>query len=711
MTEGPIEIGSLSIWPRPVLDAAATPPDSGSRRQRLAAAAGPAQRAAGDDERRDMGLQDVDPGGVEGDDALASRKAPTARPIRVVVAEDEKPLRDALAALIVSEEGFELVGTAMEAGQAIEVARTTSPDVVLVDVKMPNGGGRRAAREITGSCPGTRVVALSAYADRVTVVDMLRAGAVGYLVKGVSPNEILEAIARASRGQASLSLEMTAEVIEALTGDIAQHRESEEQLRRSEERIRELIESAPDAVVIVDAYGQIALVNERTEKMFGYRRGELLGRRIELLLPERFRERHAEHRKDYLDDPVTRPMGAGLELAGRRKDGTEFPVDISLSALSTDEGQLATAFIRDISDRVRQEDARRATEERFALLLESAPDAVIRVDRGGRIVFANAQTEKLFEYRREELVGKRIEMLLPERFRERHVAHRLGYFETRVTRPMGVGLELAGRRRDGSEFPIDISLSAVETEDGLMATAFIRDITERKAEAELQQTMSDRRALAGHILKASERERQRIAADIHDDSIQTIAAAGLRLQLLRRTLEDEQHIELLGELEEAIQTSIVRLRRLIFELRPVALDHEGIAQALRILLDEMSTDDEIRYQLDSRDLASEPPEDARLVLFRIAKEALTNVRKHAHAKTVRLHLASQDDGYVVRITDDGVGFEPDGDEEEAGHIGLVSMRERADLVGGWLRIDSDPQTGTTVECWVPAQSVEAFAER
>jgi PAS domain S-box-containing protein len=650
-----------------------------------------------------MGLHEADPS-----DAVrapvASPKAPPPPPLRVLVAEDEKPLCEAICELIDGESAFELIGCAEDADEAIRLARETLPDVVLVDVKMPGGGGRRAAREITTWCPLTSVVALSAYADRVTVVDMLRAGAVGYLVKGVSPEEILEALSRAARGQASLSVELAAEVIEALTGDIAQHRESEEQLRRSEEYIRELIESAPDAVVIVDSYGQIALVNERTEQLFGYRRGELLGRRIELLLPERFRDLHAEHRRRYLDDPVTRPMGAGLELKGRRKDGSEFPVDISLSSLTTDEGRLATAFIRDISDRVRIEDERRKGADRFATLLESAPDAVLLVDRDG-----NAETERMFEYKREDLLGHRIELLLPERFRDRHVAHRSGYLAAPMTRPMGVGLDLAGRRKDGSEFPVDISLSSLETESGVLVTAFVRDVTERVVEAELQQAVTDRRSLAAQVLRASERERQRIAAEIHDDSIQTIAAAGLRLQLLRRTLDDEEQLQQLSELEAAIQLSITRLRKLIFELRPVALDHEGLTEALRILLEQLNTDEGLRYQIDDRELATEPPEELGLVLFRIAKEALTNVRKHAHATTVRVYLAYRDEGYVVRITDDGVGFLPGEAQGEAGHLGLVSMRERADLVGGWLRIDSDPNTGTTVEAWVPT-SVAALTE-
>jgi PAS domain S-box-containing protein len=623
--------------------------------------------------------------------------------IRVLVAEDEPPLREAISALVASEPNLAVVGAAASADEAIDLAATTKPDVALVDVRMP-GGGATAARGIRSRSPGTRVVALSAYEDQATVLELLGAGAIGYLVKGVAPSEVIEAVGRAARGQASLSADVITAVMAELAEDAGSRRQALEVLRRSEQRARGLLESSPDAVVIVDEVGAIVLVNALTEELFGYGREELVGRPVEMLLPERFREQHSEHRSGYLLDPRTRPMGAGLDLAARRRDGTEFPVDIALSAFHTDEGRLVTARVRDITEHKREEDALRKSDERFRALLESAPDAVVISDSDGRIVLVNDQTERLFGYERDELLGKPVERLLPERFRERHVSHRSGYLAAPTARAMGVGLDLAGRRGDGSEFPVDISLSTIETEEGPLVTAFVRDVTERLAREELERDLAERRAMLAHLVSAGEDERARIAGDIHDDSIQAITAAGMRLQILRRSLDDPEQLKLLGELEQTIQLSIARLRHLLFELRPPVLDNEGLSAALQMYLAEAEEQSPACFRLDDR-VRRQPTGETRTILYRIAQEALTNARKHAAAENITVALQEADGGYVIRVADDGVGFEPAAAKPLAGHLGLAAMRERATLAGGWLRIESVEGQGTVVEVWVPEPDV------
>lgn len=266
--------------------------------------------------------------------------------------------------------------------------------------------------------------------------------------------------------------------------------------RLVESRFRGLLESTPDAIVMVNVTGHIVLVNSQAEKVFGHPRAELIGQPVEMLLPQRFRSQHLAHRGNFFAQPRTRTMGVGLELYGLRSDGEEFPVEISLSPIDTEEGTMVMSAVRDITDR-------KKAEQKFRGLLESAPDAMVIASRDGRIELINTQTERLFGYRREELLGQPIEILVPQRYRDKHPDHRAGFFSQPRARAMGAGLELNGLRKDGTEFPVEISLSPLETEEGLFVSSAIRDVTERKR---FEQTLQQANRMKSEFLASMSHE-------------------------------------------------------------------------------------------------------------------------------------------------------------------------------------------------------------
>ncbi|WP_137747832.1 PAS domain S-box protein [Acidovorax sp. NB1] len=487
----------------------------------------------------------------------------------------------------------------------------------------------------------------------------------------------------------------------------------EREAKLLEARFRDLLESTPDAIVMVNVTGRIVLVNSQAERVFGYARTELLGQAVEMLLPHRYRGAHLGHRSGFFGQPRTRTMGAGLELHGLHKDRGEFPVEISLSPIDTEEGTMVMSAIRDITDRKR-------ADQKFKDLLEAAPDAMVIVNREGRIVLVNSQAVKLFGWSRDELLGQPIELLVPERFGARHPEHRHRFFAEPRSRSMGAGLDLYGLRKDKSEFPVEISLSPLETEEGLFVSSAIRDVTERKR---IEQVLRDKNLELENAALVKDRFLASMSHELRTPLNAIIGFTGTLLMKLPGPLNPEQEKQL-----RIVQTGAKHLLSLINDLLDVAkLSANKVTLNLELvdckaLIEEVSATLELEARRKGLAFAVQVPTQAvalqtdRRALSQILINLVGNAIKFTQEGRVDvvLHELPMPDGgrsVQLRVQDTGPGialqeqprlFEAfsrvesaDRRHHEGTGLGLHLSRKLAEALGGTLGFDSEEGRGST----------------
>ena len=449
-----------------------------------------------------------------------------------------------------------------------------------------------------------------------------------------------------------------------------------------------VLEAAPIGMLVIDVDGRITFVNAHIERLFGYERSELIGVPLERLLPSRVREKHAHSRADFMKAPQARAMGMGRDLYGLRKDGVEVPVEIGLSPVVIEQGSFVLSSVVEITERKR-------SEERFRLALEAAPTGMILVDDSGSISLVNAQVEILFGYRREELIGRKIEMLVPERFRSHHPQFRAGFRQAPETRPMGRGRELYGLRKDGSEMPIEIGLNPLTTSDGDFVLSSIADVSARKQS--VQQLKEQSAALAATL-----QEREVLLQEIHHrvkNNLQIIASL---VNMQMRKLADPRSRETLTECKTRID-AIALIHQMLYQ----SGDFSSVpfATYTRGLVTTIFQASGLSFERVAMELAIDElalPVAQAIPCGLIINELVTNALKHAFPEqrggTIRVALTQANAATLrLEVSDNGIGMPKFVSTAERESIGLHLVVSLADQLDGTLQVTTLSGVAMTVE--------------
>ncbi len=503
---------------------------------------------------------------------------------------------------------------------------------------------------------------------------------------------------------------MDGTLVTAAIRDISVRKEAERHLAQMEGRYRGLLEAAPDAMVVVNQGGEVVLLNLQAEKQFGYRRDELVGQPVKNIIPNGFAERLIADGTRTAAEALAQQSGTGIELSARRKDGSGFPIEMMLSPLDSADGILVTAAIRDISVRKEAERHLAKMEGRYRGLLEAAPDAMVLVNPAGEIVLVNLQAEKEFGYRRDELFGQPLKNIIPEAVAERLIENTLRSPDIASTQEIAKAIELFGRRKDASEFPIEIMLSRLETTTGLLVTMAIRDITtRRRADAHLQLTVKE--------LKRSNEELEQFANLASHDLQEPLRMVASYTQLLAKRYKGK----LDSDADEFIAFAVDganRMQRLIQdllvysrvgtqgkELAPTSSEaalQQGISN-LRSAIEASGA--QVTYDQMPTVLADEGQ------LAQLFQNLIGNAIKYQGPGVPKVHISATASGagkWNFSVRDNGLGIEPKyfekifgmfqrlhGRDEFAGTgIGLAICKKIVERHGGNISVESKPAEGS-----------------
>lgn len=485
-----------------------------------------------------------------------------------------------------------------------------------------------------------------------------------------------------------------------------------------------LLESATDAMIIIDREGRIIVANPIIEQLFGYPRRELIGKLMEILLPERFRKTHHFHLADYFAQPHARAMGAGMELLGLRHDGSEFPADVSLSPLKTGQGLLVMATIHDITRRKQDEEALRESEARMRAIFDNAVDGIVTIDEHGIIERFNPAAERMFGYTKAEVIDKNVSMLMPSPYHEAHDGYLAHYLQTGEKRIIGIGREVVGLRKDGTTFPMDLAVSEMRQGEHRMFTGTVRDISERK------QAEEQRDRLLGELESANE-ELKNFGYVVSHDLKAPLRAIGSLADWLSTDYADKfddegkEHMRLLisrvhrmdGLIDGILQYSRVgRVKEVA-----VAVD---LNRLVREVIDLLAPPKNIAVSVEDS-LPTVMAEPTRIQ--QVFQNLLSNAIKYMDKPEGEIRIACGAEGrqWKFSIADNGPGIDQQHfekifqlfqtlaprDRVESTGVGLALVKKIVEMYGGHIWLESTVGRGSTFFFTLPRTTATAGSSK
>ncbi len=495
--------------------------------------------------------------------------------------------------------------------------------------------------------------------------------------------------------------------------EVTERKRMEESLLQAKREYRTLIDHSPDAIVRVDRECRHLFVNARLLEVTGIPEEAFIGKRAdEVGFPPNINEPWLRAIRRVI--ATGRPEGSEFSYPTRAGE-THWQIRMIPEFAPDGSVQSVLAIGLDITERLRSESLVRQSEEEareqesiIATLFDTASQAILGVGGDGRIRLVNRMVEELFGYEQKELLGAPMETLLPLHLRQMHVAHRESFASAPRNRPMGLGLELQGCRKDGSEFPIEVSLSYVHTRDGFLAVSFITDITVRKMhEFALVNGERELRKLSSALIVAGEEAAGQIARELHDDITQRLAFLSMEIgTTAAHPPVAEELVRGLRSYQAKIFAISEGIRKISHQMHPSILDDLGLGAALESMCLDLERVEGMPIHFVARDVPEAIDRTVALCLYRITQESLRNVSKHARASDVTVALTCEGEWLELAILDSGVGFDPATRKEG---LGTHSMKERARLANGTLSIDSLPGEGTHVTVRVPVKGEQREA--